>query len=81
MPVFEYQCNDCITKYEIFHKSQSSKEEINCPSCGSEKKSKLFSSFSATANSSSSGPSCASGNCDIPAMPAGGCAGGMCGLN
>lgn len=77
MPVFEYQCNDCKNKFEIFHKSQSSKEEIKCPSCESENNQKLFSAFSSTVKSTFSAPSCASGQCGIPS---GGCASGMCGF-
>lgn len=79
MPIFEYQCSECNNKYDIFHKSQSSSEKIECPSCGSDKSKKLFSAFAASVNTSSSMPSCASGACDMPSMPS--CAGGMCGLN
>ncbi len=82
MPVFEYQCKECNGKYEIFHKTHSSKEEIICPVCNSADHKKLFSSFSATiGNSYSSIPlsDCSNGSCGIPAS--GGCASGMCGLN
>ncbi len=48
MPVFEYQCKDCSGKYEVFHKSVSSEEEVVCPSCSSTESKKLFSTFSAS---------------------------------
>ncbi|NWF88815.1 MAG: zinc ribbon domain-containing protein [Ignavibacteriaceae bacterium] len=81
MPVFEYKCNDCATKYDFFNKSSLNQEEITCPKCGSKNNKKLFSAF-ATANSSDSdfsSSSCASGNCSTDYS--GGCASGMCGLN
>ncbi len=81
MPIFEYQCKECSDKYEILHKSLSSNEKIECPSCGSLKNSKLFSAFSSTVSSSSSFGGCADGSCGMPAPPAGGCSSGMCGLN
>ena len=83
MPVFEYQCKDCSGKYEVFHKSVSSGEEVACPSCSSTESKKLFSTFSASMNGTSSSipdSSCATGNCGVPAPAAGGCASGMCGI-
>lgn len=81
MPVFEYKCNDCGSKYDFFHKSSVNKDEATCPKCGSTKNKKLFSAF-ATSNSSDSSfssSSCESGNCSTDYS--GGCASGMCGLN
>ena len=67
-------------KFDMFHKSSLSQEEVTCPKCGSVKTKKLFSAF-ATANPSESdnSSSCASGNCSTDYS--GGCASGMCGLN
>lgn len=82
MPVFEYQCKDCSSKYEIFHKSHTSEEKIVCPVCNSLEHKKLFSSFSASVSGSySSMPvsDCSTGSCGLPATS--GCASGMCGLN
>ncbi|HMU42487.1 MAG TPA: zinc ribbon domain-containing protein [Ignavibacteriaceae bacterium] len=81
MPVFEYQCQECKTKFDVFHKSQNHNEEITCPNCSSHKSKKLFSTFSAAvANSGSdSYGGCSDGSCAIP--NSGGCASGMCGLN
>jgi len=41
MPIFEYQCQDCNSKYEILHKSASSKEEVFCPDCRSQNSKKF----------------------------------------
>ncbi|MFO7444818.1 MAG: zinc ribbon domain-containing protein [Ignavibacteriaceae bacterium] len=81
MPLFEYKCKNCDTKYEVLHKSAVKQEEVACPKCHSTESKKLFSAFSASIDNSGgySGSSCATGNCEIPAS--GGCASGMCGLN
>jgi putative FmdB family regulatory protein len=80
MPIFEYQCKNCNTKYEILHKSSANLEEVVCPECHSKDSKKLLSTFSASMGSSSnySGESCSTGTCGLPS---GGCANGMCGLN
>ena len=83
MPVFEYKCFDCSTKFEVLHKSTLKQEQVTCPKCDSAKNKKLFSSFSASVSSDSnySADNCAAGNCSIPDNSLGGCASGMCGLN
>ena len=81
MPIFEYKCNDCSKKFEVLHKSSINLEEVICPECHSQNHKKLFSSFSASTDSSSfeSGSSCQDGSCSMQSI--GGCANGMCGLN
>jgi putative FmdB family regulatory protein len=84
MPLYEYKCSECNTKFEVLHKSSVNTEEVTCPNCNSTKSKKLFSSFSASINSNSdySSGSCATGNCGLPESPySGGCSSGMCGLN
>lgn len=81
MPIFEYKCEDCNTKYEVLHKSTANLSEVTCPNCNSTKSKKLLSTFSASVNESSSSSfndSCASGSCGLPS---GGCSTGMCGIN
>ncbi len=81
MPVFEYRCEDCNTKYEILHIGKEKSEDVFCPQCKSIKHKKLLSAFSPSiaSGSTSAGDSCATGACDIPSY--GGCSTGMCGLN
>lgn len=81
MPIFEYQCEECKTKFEILHKNSSSNEEVLCPKCHSKKSKKLISSFNSVESGSSdfSNSSCATGSCDIPSNE--GCSSGLCGLN
>lgn len=82
MPVFEYKCSKCNTKFEVLHKSSVKQDEVSCPKCSSTENKKLFSAFSASVNSGSdfSSPGCADGSCAMPSY-GGGCANGMCGLN
>ena len=53
MPIFEYKCKQCNSKFEVLHKSSLNQEEVSCPSCNSKENQKLLSSFSATGFSSS----------------------------
>ncbi len=80
MPIFEYKCEECTNKFEVLLKSSASEEKINCPKCGSVKNKKLFSAFSASVQSSSSG-GCADGYCTPKAQSSCGCSSGSCGLN
>jgi putative FmdB family regulatory protein len=75
MPIFEYQCDDCGTKFEKLVRRLGG-EEVMCPSCGESKLTMQFSTFAAHSNGESdggfdSGPD--SGNDEMPS-----CAGGMC---
>jgi putative FmdB family regulatory protein len=68
MPIFEYKCQDCGTKFE---KLVRRGDDANaCPSCGQEHLSKEFSTFAAHANgapkSEASFPSCPGGMCRTP---------------
>jgi len=48
MPIFEYRCNSCSTRFEKIVFSQEAKP--TCPKCGSEEAEKLLSSFAVHAN-------------------------------
>ena len=43
MPIYEYQCDDCGSKFEVFKKI-SEKDNEKCPHCSSEKVKRLISS-------------------------------------
>lgn len=76
MPIFEYRCEDCGTKFEkLVRNSDTTGPE--CPSCGASHLSKELSTFSAHANGRAASPQPMPGGC-----PAGMCpTPGACGRN
>jgi putative FmdB family regulatory protein len=68
MPIFEYLCEDCGSKFEKLVRRAGSAEGVHCPSCGQEHLKQQFSTFAAHANGSAKEtmPSCASGMCQTP---------------
>jgi putative FmdB family regulatory protein len=49
MPIFEYVCDVCDKEFELL---VSRDEQVNCPSCNSDRLSKLYSRFGLGASSS-----------------------------
>jgi putative FmdB family regulatory protein len=72
MPTYAYKCNDCDSKYEVFHKTKENESDVKCPDCYSGNSKKLISA--ANFGGFSSGKSF-----EMPASSP--CASGMCGLN
>ncbi|HZU25165.1 MAG TPA: zinc ribbon domain-containing protein [Bryobacteraceae bacterium] len=67
MPIFEYRCDDCGTKFEKLVRRGG--ESVACPSCGeSHVKTELstFAAHAAGAKSSPSLPPCPGGMCRTP---------------
>ena len=61
MPIYEYCCDECGEKFELFVRSATQKTAPTCPSCGSEKVHKAVSLFgvgSAGGSSKGSAASC-----------------------
>lgn len=72
MPIYDYRCDECGKTYDVFHKVREVNEDIICPSCGSERHTRLISAPSIKVGPSADEvPSCADGNC----------CGGACGIN
>jgi putative FmdB family regulatory protein len=71
MPIFEYLCEDCGSKFE---KLVRGSQGVQCPSCGQEHLKQQYSTFAAHANGAPKemAPSCPSGMCSTP---------GLCGRN
>jgi putative FmdB family regulatory protein len=71
MPIFEYLCDDCGTKFEKLTRNGAS-NEVRCPSCGQSRVTTQPSTFAAHARGASRGsspeelPPCASGMCPTP---------------
>jgi putative FmdB family regulatory protein len=77
MPIYEYICDDCKTRYERIVLSKT--QEIACPKCASTRNTLQLSVFSAPSGSSN-GASAKS----TPSMSSGGggcCGGGGCGCH
>lgn len=80
MPIHEYLCDDCGSKFEKLVRSSQASAAVECPSCGEAHVTQLLSTFAAHSNGSShaSGSSrdamaaCPSGMCATP---------GLCGRN
>jgi len=74
MPIYEYLCDDCGSKFEKLVRSSQASAEVECPSCGEAHVTQQLSTFAAHANGSSKDamPSCPSGMCATP---------GLCGRN
>jgi putative FmdB family regulatory protein len=74
MPIYEYLCEDCGSKFEKLVRNGDS---VACPSCGERHLKPQLSTFAAhsggkSKTSASEMPSCPSGMCQNP---------GMCGMN
>jgi len=76
MPIYEYKCQDCGTRFEKLVRRSADAETLECPSCGQKRLNQELSVFAAHANGSSK-------SADVPMCPSGGrCpTPGACGLN
>jgi len=74
MPIYEYRCEDCGTKFEKLVRRQADVPAVECPSCGQKHLRQELSTFAAQTggNARSEMPVCPSGRCSNP---------GMCGMN
>jgi len=74
MPIYEYTCKSCDTRFERLVKSMSNSEKIDCPKCGSKETSRNLSVFAVASESGKS-------STPEPGM-CGRCGGpGPCGMN
>lgn len=77
MPIYEYKCADCGSKYEQIRRMSEADNGLECPKCKSEQvKRELYSSFATTSSSTGSGGQlpmmgCGANNCC--AIRGGGC--------
>jgi putative FmdB family regulatory protein len=75
MPIYEYRCQDCGTRFEKLVRQGTTAADLKCPSCGQKRLNQELSVFSAHSGSSkgADGPMCPNGGC-CPTP-------GACGLN
>jgi putative FmdB family regulatory protein len=67
MPIYEYACKACNSKFEKLVRSMTSEEKVACPSCGSKKTVRELSVFAVSAESAktnNTSPGC--GRCGGP---------------
>ncbi|HEX4749084.1 MAG TPA: zinc ribbon domain-containing protein [Bryobacteraceae bacterium] len=79
MPIFEYSCGDCGTKFEQLVRRTAEANAVRCPSCGHDHLTTEYSTFAArsgAAKTASPAESCGSGACG-----SGFCGSGACGMN
>lgn len=50
MPIYEYECDSCGSKFELLRKMSDSDSEVQCPKCSVPNPKRLFSSFGAQAS-------------------------------
>ncbi len=81
MPVYEYKCSECKTKFDIFHKTLNDSDTVSCPKCGSQNNKKLLSTFSANVNSSGGYSSSGYEPAESPSCSSCGCGSGSCDIN
>lgn len=55
MPIFEYRCADCGSKFEELVFGRGGEDPATCKSCGSPQVSRLFSTFAAQVSASNGG--------------------------
>jgi putative FmdB family regulatory protein len=75
MPIYEYSCQDCGTRFEKLVRRSTEVDGLECPSCGKRRLNQEHSTFAAHAGGPSKSaemPQCPGGRCSNP---------GLCGMN
>ena len=47
MPLYEYQCRSCDTRFEMLRRMKDADTDLECPNCHSNKVVRQFSTFAA----------------------------------
>jgi putative FmdB family regulatory protein len=53
MPIYEYRCKQCGSKFDKLVKLSTKTSEVECPKCGARRAEKAVSLFGASSNTSS----------------------------
>jgi putative FmdB family regulatory protein len=63
MPIFEYECNACGTRFELLAPSRRARpDHPDCPECGADETSAVVSGCAVGRSSSPAGASCSIGS-------------------
>ncbi|MGQ9495711.1 MAG: FmdB family zinc ribbon protein [Thermoanaerobaculaceae bacterium] len=52
MPLYEYKCEQCQHRFEVFQRLGQGADGIRCPKCGSENVKRMLSTFASAKSSS-----------------------------
>jgi len=74
MPLYEYQCVNCSSRFEALRAMGESDKPLACPDCGNSKGRRVMSTFATVNNGGGDTRQVASGR----SGGCGGCAGGHC---
>ncbi|MHB0999867.1 MAG: FmdB family zinc ribbon protein [Armatimonadota bacterium] len=78
MPIYEFECRGCGTRFEVLCSINSGSDGVTCPECESGDIKRLISTFysksSSSSGSCSCGSSCGSSSCNCGGS-CGGCGG------
>ena len=75
MPIFEYECKECRSSFELLMRSDT---RVACPTCQSDRVVRKLSMFAAhTARPAEAIPACHTGECGCDM---GKCGSGLCGV-
>lgn len=55
MPIYEYKCDDCGSRYEQIRRMSDADRDLECPSCKSHEVKRQLSSFATSGGSSGGG--------------------------
>jgi putative FmdB family regulatory protein len=72
MPIYEYVCSDCQTKFEVMRPMSQVSKPVACEHCNSKRTRRAMSRFSASSGGQPVSGMASGGGC-------GGCSGGSCG--
>lgn len=45
MPIYEYDCENCGSRFETYQSSMNTEKEVKCPECESDKTRRVLSTF------------------------------------
>ncbi|MBE7446522.1 MAG: zinc ribbon domain-containing protein [Planctomycetia bacterium] len=66
MPIYDFLCNQCNTKFDEYFRSASERKKLFCPSCQSDNLQKIFSVFGMSVGGSGGSGSGGCGTCTAP---------------
>ncbi|MGC8916136.1 MAG: FmdB family zinc ribbon protein [Thermoanaerobaculum sp.] len=70
MPLYEYRCEACGHRFEVWQRMGAGSQGVSCPKCGSEVVKRLLSTFASASGGSASGIGGA-GSCSAPSCSSG----------